>query len=132
MVVGVAGAAGVNVAAQIRAKQRKISDTIENLVAGTFIGKQQRIVDRAVRTKHEQIAVGDASSETLVPQGGDVAVEHKRAAAGDVAGKGVAFEQEGPVLWPDWRIGTVVEVIADGQAGACKWSERDRLFGGAD
>ena len=98
VVVGVARATGMDVAAKVRAKQCEVTDTIENLVAGTLVGETQRIVNRPIGAKDDQVLVCQSESESLLFEGGNLVFEYEGSAAGDVAGKRLGVQHIGAIL----------------------------------
>ena len=63
-----AGAIGYHMAAQVVTEQREIAEQIQDLVTCRLVGITQLVVDRAVRTKDQQIARGRARPEALATQ----------------------------------------------------------------
>ena len=117
MIHGVTSAAGVDVPGKIGTEQGKVADAVEDLVAGTFIGELQRIVDRALGAEHEQIAVCQSAAETLGLEAGHFTIEDERTAGGDVADKSFWRQAECSVLRLDGRLATVVQVVGHSQSG---------------
>ena len=101
MIERVSAAAGVDVSAEVGAQQCEVTDAVEDLVSSALVGEQQLVVDRTGRSKDEQVLVRESLAETLALECCDFAVEHERAAAGDLGGKGFRLQLEGAGLGPD-------------------------------
>lgn len=121
-VIGVVtAAAGVDVGRQVTTQKCQVADEIEDLVAGTFVGKVKRIVDRTGRPVDEQVTVRQVFSESLCLQRRGLSLQDKSSRRSNLCHEGVRFDSAGRVLGGDGATGAVVQVIADCEAGARKW-----------
>lgn len=113
-------AAGVDVRRQVTTQECQVADEIEDLVAGAFVGKVKRIVDRTGRSVDKQVTVRQMFSESLCLQSSGLRLQDKSSRRSNLSHEAVWFDSAGRVLRGDGAAGAVVEVIADCEAGARK------------
>lgn len=110
---------------QIAAGKRQITDQIQQFVPHAFIGKAETVFDRPVFTEDEQIVQGRRSSESLCFQRGGFSFEQKRACRRKLIAKHSGSERDLKHLPPDGGIFSIIEEIAQAQAGAGRRTRLD-------